>query len=66
MSREGRDTLWFTREVVTAGGYELPVALDVSRYVGAVVEFWVNAGQSLTTAEIVRRTNPIHFLDLRF
>ena len=66
VSREGRDTLWFTREVVTAGGYELPVALDVSRYVGAVVEFWVNAGQSLTTAEIVRRTNPIHFLDLVF
>ena len=66
VSREGRDTLWFTRETVDSGEYDLPVSLNLSTYVGAVVEFWVNGKQSLTTAEIARGRNNVHSLDLVF
>lgn len=66
VSKEGRPTLWFTRQLLGEGAYELPIALNISTYLGATIEFWMNAEASLVTAEISRRSNNIHTLDLAF
>jgi hypothetical protein len=66
VSKEGRPTLWFTRTVLDNGEYDVPISLNVSTYLGATIEFWMNAEASLVTAEVTRRSNNIHTLDLRF
>ena len=66
VSKEGKPTLWFARQVLGEGEYELPVSLNISTYLGATIEFWVNAEAALATAEISRRDDNFHFLDLRF
>ena len=64
--KEGKETLWFTREVTVAGEYDLPVSLNVSTYLGATIEFWMDAEAALVTAEVTRASNNVHSLDLRF
>ncbi len=66
VSKEGRPTLWFTRQVSDAGEYDLPISLNVSTYLGATIEFWMNAEASLLTAEVSRKDNNTHSLDLAF
>lgn len=64
--KEGRDTLWFTREVTAAGEYDFPISLNVSSYLGATIEFWMNAERSLTSAEVTRSDSGVHPLNLTF
>ena len=66
VSKEGRPTLWFTQQVSTAGQYDIAISLNVSTYLGATIEFWMNAEASLVTAEVARRSNNINSLDLAF
>lgn len=66
VSKEGKETLWFARQIRFAGEYDLPISLNVSTYLGATIEFWVNGEASLTTAEVTRASNNVHSLDLRF
>ena len=64
--KEGRDTLWFARELTVAGEYDFPISLNVSTYLGATIEFWMNAERSLTSAEVARSDSGVHSLDLTF
>ena len=64
--KEGKETLWFTREITAAGDYDLPVSLNISTYLGATIEFWMNAQQALVTADVARRELNIRTLDLAF
>ena len=66
VSKEGRPTLWFTRPILEGGEYDLPVSLNVSTYLGATIEFWMNAEASLMTAEVTRASNNVHALNLTF
>ena len=66
VSKEGKETLWFARQIRVAGEYDLPISLNVSTYLGATIEFWVNGQASLMTAEVTRASNNVHSLDLRF
>ena len=66
VSKEGRPTLWFTRPVLEQGDYDLPISLNVSTYLGATIEFWINAEASFETAEVSRRSNNVHSLNLTF
>ncbi len=64
--KEGKETLWFTREVTAAGEYDFPVSLNVSTYLGATIEFWKDAERSLTSAEVTRSDSGVHSLNLTF
>ena len=64
--KEGRDTLWFTREVAIAGDYDFPLSLNVSTYLGATIEFWMNAERSLVSAEVTRSDSNVNSLNLTF
>ncbi len=64
--KEGKETLWFTREVTAAGEYDFPISLNVSTYLGATIEFWKDAERSLTSAEVTRSDSGVHSLNLRF
>lgn len=64
--KEGRPTLWFTREITMRGEYDFPVSLNISSYLGGTIEFWMNAEQALVTAEVTRRDLNIRTLDLAF
>jgi hypothetical protein len=66
VTKEGKPTLWFARQIRDAGEYDLPISLNISTYLGATIEFWMNAEASLVTAEVARRSNNIHSLDLAF
>ena len=66
VSKEGKETLWFARQIRVAGEYDLPISLNVSTYLGATIQFWVNGAPSLMTAEVTRASNNVHSLDLRF
>ncbi len=64
--KEGKPTLWFARQIRVAGEYDLPISLNVSTYLGATIEFWVNGEASLMTAQVTRASNNVHSFDLRF
>ena len=64
--KEGRDTLWFTREVPDVGEFDFPLSLNVSTYLGATIEFWMNAERSLTSAEVTRSDSGVQPLNLTF
>ena len=66
VSKEGRESLWFTREVAAAGEYDFPLSLNISTYVGGTIEFWMNAERSLTSAEVTRSDSGVHSLNLTF
>ena len=66
VSKEGRPTLWFTQQVSRLGEYDLPISLNVATYLGATIEFWMDAEASLVTAEVTRKDNNTHSLDLAF
>ena len=66
VSKEGRPTLWFTRQVADPGEYDLPISLNVATYLGATIEFWMDAEAALVTAEVTRKDNNTHSLDLAF
>ena len=66
VSKEGRPTLWFTRQIVDPGDYDLPISLNVSTYLNATIEFWMDAKASPATAEVIRRDDNVLALDLAF
>ena len=66
VSKEGRPTLWFTREITEFGEYDLPLSLNVSTYVGATIEFWMDAEAALVTAEVVRSDSGVQFVSVAF
>lgn len=66
VTKEGRPTLWFTRPIQAGGEYDIPISLNISTYLGATIEFWMNAEASLMTAEVTRASNNVHSLDLVF
>ena len=66
VSKERRDTLWFTREVAELGEYDFPIALDLSMYNGATIEFWMNAEAALTTVEVMRTDSGVQLVHLAF
>ena len=66
VSKEGRDTLWFTREVTALGEFDFPLSLNISTYLGATIEFWLDAERSLTSAEVTRSDSNVNPIDLTF
>ena len=66
VSKEGKPTLWFARPTLEAGEYDLPISLNVSTYLGATIEFWIDGEASLVTAEVTRASNNVNSLDLAF
>ena len=66
VSKEGRPTLWFTREITQLGEYDMSISLNVSTYLGATIEFWMDAEAALVTAEITRKDDNTHFVNLAF
>ncbi len=64
--KEGKETLWFTQQVSTAGEYDIAISLNVSTYLGATIEFWKDAERSLTSAEVTRSDSGVHSLNLTF
>lgn len=66
VSKDGRPTLWFTHQVPAAGEYDIPISLNVSTYLGATIEFWMDGKASLLTAEVARRSNNVVSFDLAF
>lgn len=66
VSKAGRPTLWFTREVTDLGEFDFPMPLNVSTYLGATIEFWVNAEVALSTVEVTRSDSGVQLVNLAF